>query len=221
MATSFDDIYGLNLVISNDVRLNSLPTNLYYFVLYQYLQFSIGEFNTKSWTSLALTEFDQDIYQFVGDGVTDDFVLSPTPEFDTFYVSVNNIEISSTGYTYNSTTKTITLSTIPSSGEAVYIANYQIGSFTASLNTEEKTILAIGMNIPFLKSNIFTSKQLKQMISAAPIIINSQANHNKVNKDLLQFSELEFRNKIKNYSWRNDPDSLEDVVGTYSDTISI
>lgn len=216
MATSFDDIYGLNEAIMTDSRINSLPENLYYYVLYKYLQYSIGEFRTICWKNLdLLTAFDQEIYTFTGDGTTYSFLLNPAPPTSSnFYVSVNNVE--TTNFTFNSGTNYLTLGTTPILNASIYVGAYVIGEFTQDLNVEEQTILSIGMTVPFLKSNVINTKQLKQMISAAPINIASQANHNKVLFEGHKQIEQEFLDRMNRYSWRNDPNDLADAIGEFS-----
>lgn len=213
MATSFDSIYSLNLAIMTDSKLSSLADNLYYYALFDYLSFGIAQFRKYCYQDLDdRTDFSQEVYEFTGDGLSGDFVLTTTPPVGySFYVSVDSTE--TTNYTYNSVTETVTISPIPADEAAVYIGAYVIGSFTATLNMDEKRILAEGMTIPFQEYNINLTKQLNQMIYGSPVGLHSQANHNKVNLAISEFQYKKIKRLIIDYTYMNDSDDLANLAG--------
>ena len=214
MATSFDTIYGLNSAITTNSRIQNLSTNLYYYNLFQYLCYAIAGFRKYCYNDLDLrTDFSQEIYEFTGDGATGEFTLSPDPPTGaSFYVAVDDVE--TTGYTYDTDTKVLTITSVPALSSDVYIAGYVIGTFTETLNIDEQRILAEGMIIPFLESNIYMTKQLNQMIYGTPIGLHSQANHNKVNLSIKETAYNRLERMMIDYAFTNDSDDLADLVGS-------
>jgi hypothetical protein len=213
MATSFDEIYGLNGAIMTDSKISNLPTNLYYFSLSKYLAFSIGSFRKKCYKDLDnRTEFSQEIYEFTGNGTEDDFTLSPAPPTScSFYITVNDVV--TTAYAFDDLTNKITFTTPPVSNADIYIGAYVIGSFADDLDIGEKTILAEGMTIPFIEYNINMTKQLNQMIYGNSVGLHSQANHNKVNLEIKNEARRIFKQLMDEYTYTNSPTDLDGLVG--------
>jgi len=215
LATTFDDIYNLNEAIMTDYRLSSLPENLFYYVLSQYLSHAISLFTPFTLKDLTQkVNFSQEIFEFTGDGTTKDFVLSPAPATGSgyaFFVSLGGVE--NTDFTYSELTSTLSFTNAPALDSAIYIAYYIVGNFTIDLDIEEQAILADAMAIPFTKSNVLNSKQLRQMISAAPVSLTSQANHNKVIFDGLSSLMDDLLIRMKRYSYTSDPDDLSGMLG--------
>jgi len=176
--TLFDDIYTLNQTIMNDSRLSRLGDNDFYLVLYNYLVFSISLF--RNWCSKNLskmTKFSQQKYSFTGLGDETDFVLNPIPPINAeLYISIDDVAVSETDYSYNPTTATIRFDIEPSSDCAIFVSAYIKGSFDEDLDSQELVILAEGMTVPFSEGSLLKSKQLSQAISSE----YSQGNHNKV-----------------------------------------
>lgn len=216
MATSFDTIYGLNSSIMTDSRTQNLATNLYYYNLFQYISYAIAAFRGYCYKDLDLrTDFSQEIYTFTGDGVSGDFTLSPDPPSGvSLYVAVDDVE--TTSYTYNSTTKIVSITPVPSLSSEVYVGAYIIGTFTETLNIDEQRILSEGMTIPFIESNINMTKQLNQMIYGTPVGLHSQANHNKTNLQIKETAYNRLERMIIDYTFTNDDDDLADLVGSDS-----
>lgn len=216
--TSFEDIYSLNQAIMTDNTLTSLGDNLYYYLLSTYLDFAIAEFRGDCFQDLDdITSFDQEIYGFTGDNTTTDFVLSPAPPTSddmstSFYITVNDVEIASSAYTYDSGTYTISFSTAPAASAVIYIGAYIIGYFTDDLNRSEKRILAQGMTIPFIEGQINKTKSLNQIIYGRGSGMHSQANHNKVNLEILDSKYQRLHQMIAWYTYTDDPDSLDNLA---------
>jgi len=213
IATTFSDIYDLNEAITNDDNLNSLPNNLYYFTAYQYLLFAIAEFVDVCNVDIENhTAFTQETYNFTGDGSTIQYTLSPTPPaLCELYVSINDVE--TTNYTFDSVLNTITFSSTPVLNDDIYIGAYIEGSFLVDLTINEKRILSEAMTIPYIESKINRSVQLDQMVYGANLGIHSQANHNKVLSQEKQDKYLKIHQMIVRYSFRSDPDDLDNLVG--------
>jgi len=211
MATSFDSIYGSVENYSTDNSLDDLPDNLYYYSMWLSLKWAIAQFRKTSYFDLTdRTDFNQEIYQFTGTGAQTDFVLSPIPTDTIFYVTIDDVE--TTDYTYLAGTISFTVAPVLSS--EIYVGTYTIGAFTDTLEDEEQEILAEGIALNLVKKNLFTTKQLNQMIYGNSIGLYSQANHNKTNNQIYQDFYNLWRVRITEYSYKNDPDDLTGLVGT-------
>ena len=214
IATTFSDIYNLNEAITNDDNLNSLPDNLYYFTAYQYLLFAIAEFSSVCNQEIEThNEFEQETYDYTGDGSTNEYTLDPTPPTSSsLYVSINDTETEN--YTFDSVSNIITFGSTPTSNDDIYIGAYVVGSFTVDLTINEKRILAEAMTIPYLENKINHSAQLDQMVFGTNLGIHSQANHNKTLLSIKQDQYSKINRMISDYSYRSDPDDLENLVGS-------
>jgi hypothetical protein len=96
----------------------------------------------------------------------------------------------------------------------IYIGAYVVGSFTVDLTINEKRILAEAMTIPYLENKINHSAQLDQMVFGTNLGIHSQANHNKTLLSIKQDQYSKINRMISDYSYRSDPDDLENLVGS-------
>jgi hypothetical protein len=177
------------------------------------LAFSIGSFRKKCYKDLDnRTDFEQEIYEFTGDGTEDEFTLSPAPPTDcSFYITVNDVV--TTAYTFDAVTNKLKFTTPPALNADAYVGAYVIGSFAGDLNIEERAILAEGMTIPFVEYNINMTKQLNQMIYGNSVGLHSQANHNKVNLEIKNEARRTFKQSMDEYTYTNSPTDLDGLVG--------
>lgn len=210
MATSFDEIYAKFENRATNSYISGVA-NLYYYEMYQGLTYAISEFKKKCHKDLSdRINFSQEIYQFTGDGSTNDFTLIPNPLTDgLFYVSLDNVSTSA----YVVSSNSISFTATPLADVEIYVGNYIIGQFNQTLDDEEISILADGMKVIFVSQNLYKTKQLSQMIYGNSVGLHSQANHNKT---LLTIDESMYRKffiRMCNYSYENDPLNLEDTVG--------
>lgn len=209
MATSFDDIYAQFENRATDADVSSYD-NLYYYQMYQSLKYAIAEFKKGCYKDLNdRVNFSQNIYQFTGDGNTKDFVLNPIPSESTFYISINGTQ--TTSYTF--LVDTISFFTAPALNDEIYIGCYDIGQFNETLNDEEISILADGLKVNLVSKNLYTTKQLSQMIYGNSIGMNSQANHNKTNRDIDEYMYKRWKQRMVDYTYYNDPDDLTGLMG--------
>lgn len=214
--TSFDSIYPLNQAIMTDNNLASLTDDLYYYLLSVYLDFAIAEFDGKCFQDLDdITSFSQEIYNEIGDGISTDFILSPDPPTSTemstsLYIAIDGVE--TTDYVYTSITKTVSFTSPPALNSEIYIGAYIIGYFTDDLTRNEKRILAEGMTIPFTEGQITKTKAMNQIVYGQGSGMHSQANHNKVNQDILDGKYQRLHQMIADYTYTKDPDNLENLA---------
>jgi hypothetical protein len=199
MGTQFEEIYCLNAIIKEDQRLLNLPTNQQYLLQWKYLLYAINyfvyDYRTDKDDRVGLEgigskiDFSQEEYYFIGDGVDNEFLLSPTPPTScVFYIGVKQEDdlVYDSNYTgiFNEITNVLTITPTPPLNYQVYISGYIIGSFTDTLNTREQTILAEGMNVPFEEEKVNTESLLEQMVYGGTTKLYSQANHISAIKDI-------------------------------------
>ena len=205
--TSFDEIYIQNGLIMEELRGQSKPDNLYYFILYQHLKFAIGEFSQFCYKDLLdITPFIQTIDTYDSDGVETNFILESTPPQDAiFYVGVDGVKLSDSEFSYDELTNSITTSI---SGSSIYISGYIIGNFNVDLNLREIAILAEAMTETYLESFVNSPKQLEQVMYSG-VDMFSQSQHNKVNVEAEKFRRsVSFKN-MTYYSYGKDtPDTI-------------
>lgn len=222
MATPFIDIYEKLEIIKDDKRIMNKPTNLLYKLYFSYLEFAIAQFRRDCYKDItSLTKFQQKEFGFISDGVSADYVLtSSILDNSNFYVGYSKdsttayTEISSSNYTYNNLTNTITISgiTIPED-YIVYVSNYVIGEFTADLDYDERIILVEGCMIPYLQEQATRNSLLKQMTYGGGQNVYSQANHIKETRDTVKAQEDRVGLLVHNYSYKANPNRVRGLGG--------
>ena len=214
MATSYEEIYCLNKAIMENTKINSAPLDVRYFVLYKYLEFGIALFRNKCFKDLDdRTEFEQEVYEFTGDGINDTFPLTPAPPTgSSFYVTIDMVEVPDTEYTITTSPDEIKFNTIPADGAVGRIGAYVIGEFNQTLNVSEKTILAEAMTPAYTESKINLDKALNQLLYGKGVNFHSQANHNKVNLDIKNSNYAQVKGLINKYTY-TEQDSLSGLAG--------
>lgn len=221
MATSFDKIYCLASVLRKDTTLASLPSYQYYQLCEKQLMIGKAMFvydclnDLNSYSPYSLSE-----YVFTGDGVDNEFVLSPAPESTqtNIYVGVQGVEddllTETISYTYDDITHTLTLSSAPEEGASIVVAFFDIGHFTDDLTDDECAILAESMQIAYYESYMGNAKSLNQVTYSNSIKIHSQAEQL---KQLHNISLEQWRDRVESmivkYSYRRSTDNLAKLSG--------
>lgn len=177
MGTSYLEIYNSNNVIKNDPRLSNLDNCELNSIRFNYLKFSISYFMYDCRKNL-LDKVDpvEYVYEFIGDGVDNQFSLTPEPASNSMFVVYVGGNIFS-DYSFDSLSNIMTLEIAPVSGEKVIIKSYTYGSFNIDLDIREINILAEGMNVPYLEETKNDENAMKYMITGKSIRFFSQANH--------------------------------------------
>lgn len=216
--TYFRDIYCLNNTIKQDKAFCKMPTYLQYALYWRYLQFAISYFQYDcSKNLLDYVPYREQSYQYIGDGIDNEFMLSPTPPivYPDLYIAIKNPEekeftvINQNDYEYESTNCVVTFKNIPLEGAIIKIVAYLDGQFNVELSINEKTILAEGMNIPFLEKNQNNTQLLTQIVYGGTMKIYSQGEHMKQLGNIVNSQRDYVNNLIVNYSYRN-----QEIVGT-------
>lgn len=215
MATSFEEIYCLNSVIKFDKRLNNKPKYALYDLYWKYLQYAISMFYYDCKKDLYdLNPFSLTEYEFVGDGENNIFNLNPAPLTSSFdiYVQLDCSEEKRqiVDYEWDEKSNTITFkSYTPAINESIFIYSYNIGSFTADLDYNEKTILAKAMNIPYYEEQVANSKTLVFSTYGGSVKMHSQAEHLKTTIEAFEKCKREVEGDINAYSYRVAPLGLK------------
>jgi len=205
--TSFEEIYTLNGGIQKE-DYGDKPDNIYYFIMSNYLTFAIGAFCEYSYIDiLDITPFEQKIYTFSTSDLETEFNLLPKPPIDSnFYVSVDNVKLKSSEFSYNSLSGDLT---IPSGGGEVYIGAYVIGTFNNTLGIREKTILADAITEWFVEGSVNDRSQLQQIMYSG-VEFYSQANHSTANLNLEKYrNSKSFKNMIMYTYSKNMPNTIK------------
>lgn len=217
MATPFRDIYCLNKLIKNDPRLKKLDKFQYSMLCFGYLKFAISYFMYDCRNSLT-DRLDPTIqsYYFDGDGVDDEFYLSPSPTLgSSFYISVTSAGVKTeiTDYTYDETTANVKLSIVPLVGDKVEIVAFTGGEFNLELDEREKVVLAEAMNIPYLEEAKNDQNAMKYIVSGKSLRFFSQANH--IDSAVGNYNSQAYAivdGLISEYSYKGSPDRYSGLV---------
>ena len=194
--TGFEEIYELSTIIMEDEKVKQAPIYKKYLILYKFLQFAIGHFNTRCFKDLkTIRPFEYKEYNIVGDGIEAEYQLSETlsPDDINIYVEIETemgsgvfVPMRPTDYRFDKSISTITFTNPINNKFACNIYTYAIGYFYDDLDIEEKTILAKEMGIPFLESQLKKESLTNQMIYGTGAKMYSQAEHMKQLNSILK-----------------------------------
>lgn len=224
MATPFEDIHCLATILRKDTTLASLPSYQYYELCFKQLIIGKAAFVYDCHKDLnAYTPYSVSEYNFVGNGIDNEFVLSPAPtELQTnIYVGSRNSEedllVETLDYVYDDTTNIITLNDIPAANSEIVIAFFNIGSFDDDLDDDEKAILAESEQIAYYEAYLANSKSLNQVTYSTTVKIHSQAEQL---KQLSNISITQWRDRVESmiikYSYRTSNNRLKSLSGRSS-----
>lgn len=216
MATSFDSIFEQFLLIIDDPRfVNNYTSDEFVLELSKNLYRAIGicgDYFYSNLNNYTLTQ--QQNESFIGNGISGELLLTITPFTNgSFYVSVDDIQVETKNYSYNSLLNKITISPIPVLNSDIYIGNYKIGEFIDNLKIQEVVFLARGMTIPYLEFQLQKQKHLNQIVYGKDYQVHSQANHIKENRETVDDVEKRLIRDMIMYSYHQDPNSLSGSVG--------
>lgn len=215
--TYFEEIYELATTIMESEEIRQAPLYKKYLFLYRFLQFSIGEFNTRCYRDLTTIQpFNYKSYQILGDGLEKEFKIPSPFLFDTqIYVEKETdngiyVPVSSDKYIINNINNSIVFNDAPRNGEKMKIYAYEIGYFYDDLDLEEKTILANGMIIPFYQEQLNRTTLMNQQVYGVGAKMYSQAEHIKRLSDLIENRKQVWTSRINAYTYSKNPDLVLD-----------
>lgn len=216
--TGFEEIYELSTIIMEDEKVKQAPIYKKYLILYKFLQFAIGHFNTRCFKDLkTIRPFEYKEYNIVGDGIEAEYQLSETlsPDDINIYVEIETemgsgvfVPMRPTDYRFDKSISTITFTNPINNKFACNIYTYAIGYFYDDLDIEEKTILAKEMGIPFLESQLKKESLTNQMIYGTGAKMYSQAEHMKQLNSILKNERYEVEGLINAYTYESNPDLI-------------
>ena len=216
--TGFEEIYELSTIIMEDEKVKQAPIYKKYLILYKFLQFAIGHFNTRCFKDLkTIRPFEYKEYNILGDGIEAEYQLSDTlsPDDINIYVEIETemgsgvfVPMRPTDYRFDKSISTITFTNPINNKFACNIYTYAIGYFYDDLDIEEKTILAKEMGIPFLESQLKKESLTNQMIYGTGAKMYSQAEHMKQLNSILKNERYEVEELINAYTYESNPDLI-------------
>lgn len=214
--TGFEEIYELSTIIMEDEKVKQAPIYKKYLILYKFLQFAIGHFNTRCFKDLkTIRPYEYKKYNILGDGIETEYKLDEelSPEDMNIYVEIETelesgvfTPMNSAEFNFDKVTSTITFIKPINKNFQCNIYTYVIGYFYDDLDIEEKTILAKEMGIPFLESQLKKESLTNQMIYGTGAKMYSQAEHMKQINSILKNERYEIEGLINAYTYESDPD---------------
>lgn len=214
--TGFEEIYELSTIIMEDEKVKQAPIYKKYLILYKFLQFAIGHFNTRCFKDLkTIRPFEYKEYNILGDGIETEYQLSEelSPDDMDIYVEIETesgsgvfIPMNPTDFSFDKVTSTITFVNPINNKFRCNIYTYVIGYFYDDLDVEEKVILAKEMGIPFLESQLKKESLTNQMIYGTGAKMYSQAEHMKQINNVLKNERYEIEGLINAYTYESDPE---------------
>lgn len=216
--TKFEEIYELSTIIMEDEKIKQAPLYQKYLILYKFLQFAIGHFNTRCFKDLrTIQPFEYKQYNFVGDGVETEYQLSldSTSKDCQIYVEIESelntgmfVPMQIYDYSFDKITSTITFKNPINKDLKCNIYLYIIGYFYDDLDTQEKIILAREMGIPFIESQLKKESLMNQMVYGTGAKMYAQSEHMKQLNNLLKNERWEIEGLINAYTYESDPDLI-------------
>lgn len=234
--TKFEEIYELATMIMEDEKIKQAPLYKKYLILYKFLQLSIGHFNARCFKDLkTIQPYVYKEFSFEGDGMETDYTLSEGSfTVDTkIYVEVETekdsgifSELSETEYSFKYNSAEVDFNTAINKGFRCHIVVYRIGYFFDTLDIEEKIILARGMVVPFIESQLQKESVMNHMVYGTGAKMYSQAEHLKQLNTILKDTKYEVEGRINAYTYESSPELELDKkstqienIGTYTDTL--
>ena len=225
MATSFSEIYCLNKTIKKDSKYNKASDYMINFVMFNYLKMGLGFLYTMVSNDSSsfidklkdLTEPTEIEYNFISDGTSTQYQLTPPPPTDfNIYAGVlgeDGIYTEVTNYTVDTVNYKVDFDEPFLLDKQIKIVAYTIGQFNQDLDYDLRMICAEAMNIPFLEENQNNRDILQQLVYSNSWRIFSQNDHlrgvNFVVRDQRDYVDT----LIVNYSFSNTKERMLGLIG--------
>ena len=128
-------------------------------------------------------------------------------------------ELPTTEYSYKYNSAEVELKSPINNGFKCNIVIYRIGYFLDDLDIEEKIILARGMVVPFIESQLQKESVMNHMVYGTGAKMYSQAEHLKQLNTILKDTKYEVEGRINAYTYESSPDLELDKRSTQSELI--
>jgi hypothetical protein len=214
--TKFEEIYELATMIMEDEKIKQAPLYKKYLILYKFLQLSIGHFNARCFKDLkTIQPYVYKEFNFTGDGMETEYILSESAfTVDTqIYIEVETekgsgvfAELPETDYSFKYNSAEVTFNKAINNGFSCHIVVYRIGYFFDDLDIEEKIILARGMVVPFIESQLQKESVMNHMVYGTGAKMYSQAEHLKQLNTILKDTKYEVEGIINAYTYESSPE---------------
>lgn len=226
MATQFSEIYCLNEVIKNDPKMDRLPSYLYNSICFKYLKLGLGFCTSivSSETSnyilklIDITEPIETEYEFIGNGIDSQFLLSPPPTVDSkFYVGVKKVSediyTETTDFTFDSLTNVLEINTVPQLNSSVKVVTFTIGQFNQTLDYTLQLISTEAMTIPFLEENQNNRNLLSLIVHSNAWRLFSQNDHLRGINFVVKSQREYVSRLLVDYSYSNTGEKMVGLIG--------
>ena len=179
--TSYQQVYDMNRLIKNDPRLANLDACELNSIRFGYLKFAISYFMYDCRKDLLdRTDPVSNAFEFEGDGLETEFLLTPAPPLATecvVYFVQDGEYVKVDEFNYNPELYTLSFETPPPPGAGIIVKAFTVGAFNEDLDIRELNILAEGMNVPYIEEAKNDENAMKYIISGKSLRFFSQANH--------------------------------------------
>lgn len=234
--TKFEEIYELATMIMEDEKIKQAPLYKKYLILYKFLQISIGHFNARCFKDLkTIQPYVYKEFYFTGDGMETEYMLSENAftvdtkiyiEMETEKDSGIFAELPETNYSFKYNSAEVDFNNAINNGFKCHIVVYRIGFFYDDLDIEEKIILARGMVVPFIESQLQKESIMNHMVYGTGAKMYSQAEHLKQLNTILKDTKYEVEGRINAYTYESSPelelnkrDRQVEITNNYIDTL--
>ncbi len=214
--TKFEEIYELATMIMEDEKIKQAPLYKKYLILYKFLQISIGHFNARCFKDLkTIQPYVYKEFNFAGDGMETEYMLSENAfTVDTkIYIEVETekgsgifSELPETDYSFKYNSSEVIFKQAINHSFRCHIVVYRVGYFFDDLDIEEKLILARGMVIPFIESQLQKESVMNHMVYGTGAKMYSQAEHLKQLNTILKDTKYEVEGRINAYTYESNPE---------------
>lgn len=214
--TKFEEIYELATMIMEDEKIKQAPLYKKYLILYKFLQISIGHFNARCFKDLkTIQPYVYKEFNFAGDGMETEYMLSENAfTVDTkIYIEVETekgsgifSELPETDYSFKYSSSEVIFKQAINHSFRCHIVVYRVGYFFDDLDIEEKLILARGMVIPFIESQLQKESVMNHMVYGTGAKMYSQAEHLKQLNTILKDTKYEVEGRINAYTYESNPE---------------
>lgn len=216
--TSYSRVYEMNKVIKNDPRLANLDACELNAIRFRYLQYAISYFVYDCRKDLNKRSDPQSMsYEFEGDGLETEFILSPTPPDGidlVVYLIQDGVPKELKEFNYNSEYNTITFSVPIAPGTGLLVKTFTTGYFEEDLDIRELNILSEGMIVPYLEEAKNDENAMKYIISGKSLRFFSQANHlEAMNTNVASQAYKMVGSLISEYSYKGSVDNYKSMSG--------
>jgi hypothetical protein len=131
--------------------------------------------------------------------VLDRYPISPNSQAISYVCILDDIDIST--YTFDATTKTFTLNSVPEVGQSLVCGYNFVGQYNDDLDDQEQWIIARGMILSWISHIVYSEKKLKNSLTTKDYKTFSSSEVLRQLTTLKNETKTELRDLIVSYSF--------------------